>query len=134
MGFRNGTVPVIVAVILAFSIAGCLPGAKITRSTPVDGRPVENVAIFLFETKAEGTPPHLAETATDAFTLELIRYFPSLVDRYEAGEKMRARGMDRAPRTAAELRDVGEALGVDGLFVGAITGFSDKAGCGLHCQ
>ncbi|MFH1681997.1 MAG: tetratricopeptide repeat protein [Candidatus Eisenbacteria bacterium] len=129
MRWRTGlSAPVALVSLLSLLAAGCAPSVLVRRGTDADQeRPIENVAVLLFRNDVAGSPPHLDELATDAFSLEINKYFPALVDRYRLGEFLRSRGIPEegalAPRT---LLAIGEEFEVDGVFVGAITGYGEK--------
>ena len=103
----------------------CSTGVVVRREDPMLAHPVNNVAVLLFYQEVEGAPEHLAELATDAFTFEVSKYFPALVDRYKVRDFLRRNKYDHAlsPRV---LQELGRELEVDALFVGKITGYSEK--------
>ncbi|MFH1279313.1 MAG: tetratricopeptide repeat protein [Candidatus Eisenbacteria bacterium] len=106
---------------------GCVPNVTVRRSAPPGEKPVRNVAVVLFRDHGSGSPPLTAEVATDALSLELQKYFPDLVDRYRVRDWLRAKGLpDGALSDPATRAALGEDLGVDGIFTGALTGYGDK--------
>ncbi|RPJ45291.1 MAG: hypothetical protein EHM19_05550 [Candidatus Latescibacterota bacterium] len=124
---RLRTAGTVLLVALSTVWLGCASSAVARRGLDQEERPVQNVAIVLFMNDVPGTPPHFAELATDAFTLEMKRYFPGLVDRYRMREFLAANGFDgRGAITPRALEAAGAEFGVDGVFVGTITGFGDK--------
>ncbi len=115
----------VAAVLAPALLASCASDVLVRRqSDPLD-QPVENVAVLLFFQEAEGAPEGLDELATDAFTVQVQKYFPALVSRYEVRDFLRRNRYTHA-LSPAVLRELGEQLGVDGLFVGKITGYSEK--------
>ncbi|MBM3319751.1 MAG: tetratricopeptide repeat protein [Candidatus Eisenbacteria bacterium] len=127
MRMRRRTAASALLVLLALPLAGCAPSVFVRRGQDAEEeRPIENAAVLLFRKQVAGCPPHLDELATDAFSLELKKYFPALVDRYQVAAFLRARGIPEAEATAPHvLRAIGEELGADGLFVGTVTGYGE---------
>jgi len=114
-------------LIVCLAVGGCVPGVEVRRDGLLSEDRMNNVAVLLFDNDVPDSPPHVAEMTTDAFSLELNKYFPALVDRYSVRDFLRTRGIDpHRALTPENLRALGEALEVDGIFVGAITGYGEK--------
>lgn len=115
------------AVLALWMVSGCVPNVTVRRHVPVAERAIENIAIVEFWDHTTGSAPHTAELATDAFSLELKKYFPDLVDRYRVRDWLKRRGMpEGAVLEPVTLRALGEELGVDAVFVGALTAYEEK--------
>ncbi len=122
MDYRRITLLALIAFLLLMQ--ACSSGVVVRRADPMLAHPVRNVAVLLFYQEVDGAPLHLAELATDAFTFEVAKYFPVLVDRYKVRDFLRRNKYKHAlsPRV---LHELGQELEVDALFVGKITGYSE---------
>jgi hypothetical protein len=115
------------AFVCCLLAAGCTSTALVRRGGGEEERPVENVAVLLFRNDAAGSPATLDELATDAFTLEIRKYFPAVVDRYRVHDHLASSGFAEGRATSPEaLRSIQEGLEVDAVFVGTITGYGEK--------
>lgn len=116
-----------VLLVVCCVLAGCVPNVSVRRSATPAEKPVENVAVVLFRDHGSGSPANTAEVATDALSLELQKYFPELVDRYRVRDWLRGKGLpEGALSDPGTLALMGEELEVDGVFFGALTGYSEK--------
>lgn len=112
---------------LAATTMGCTQHVKMKRQDPLESLPVQNVAVLLFYQDTETGPDHLADLATDAFSMQAHRYFPALIDRYKVRDFLKERGYEHANAlTPTILKEMGEFFEVDGVFTGTITGYSEE--------
>lgn len=127
MRLRRETTALLSATLMAIVSVSCASQIKVRKSDPIQVGHMNNVAVLLFTNSGPATHPHIAEMVTDAFSIELSRYFPGLIDRYRVRTFLRsAQVPENGTLTPAQLRALGEALEVDGIFVGTITGYSEK--------
>jgi len=99
----------------------------------MDRRPDElasvgKVGVLLFEQSAENGSRRDAEVITEIFSMQMRRYFPELVERFEIEAALAARG-EKAPAhlTPDEARRLGEMFECDAFFVGRITMLANRA-------
>ncbi len=125
MAHRFQRLTTIAGLIIAAVTISCSSGVIVKRRPPMELHTVDNVAVLLFFQESPDAPAHLAEFATDAFSIEAHKYFPALVDRYKVREFMKRYGYEHGV-TRPVARHLGEELQVDAVFVGTIIGYSEK--------
>jgi len=89
---------------------------------------VGRVGVLLFEPPAETGSRRDAEVITEIFSMQMRRYFPELVERFEIDAALAARG-EKAPAhlTPEEARRLGEMFQCDAFFTGRITMLANRA-------
>ncbi|MFN0149403.1 MAG: hypothetical protein ACKVU1_01660 [bacterium] len=114
---------------MAFLVAfvSCTPPMLMNRR-PNELASVEKVGVLLFEQSSEKGSRRDAEVITEIFSMQMRRYFPELVERFEIDAALAARG-EKAPThlTPEEARRLGEIFDCDAFFVGRITMLANRA-------
>jgi TolA-binding protein len=112
------------AILLAAVLLGassCAP-AVVVKRRDAEIKSIETVGVLLFDRVGEGGTRKEAEVMTEVFSLQMRRYFPVLVERFEIEAELAKRGEAVPTRlTAQRARELGALFDCDGFFTGEVT-------------
>ena len=114
-------------VIALLAGASCSPNILMNKKAD-DLKNIEKVGVLLFEHPTAPGNRQAAEEVTEIFSIQMRRYFPHLVERFEIQETLAERG-EKIPTTLTpeSARRLGEMFRCDAFFVGRITMMKDGA-------
>jgi len=125
---RSGVMRIRAAALAAVSLvclASCAPSIAVKRRS-TEAMSLTRVGVLLFDDGGVA-PLRQAEEITEIFSLEMRRFFPDLVERFEIEEALAKTG-EAMPTTLSpqRARELGERFQCDAFFVGRVTALKDK--------
>jgi TolA-binding protein len=114
------------AALCLAALGSCAPSVAVRRRDAAPP-PLARVGVLLFDHGGVASRRE-AEVVTEVFSLEMRRYFPDLVERFEIEEALAKRD-EAFPTTLspAKARALGAEFGCDAFFVGRITSLRERA-------
>lgn len=128
---RNRTITLTALILALAALAGCAPGVTSFLRDDVDFSYIRTVAVYPFQNLSQDV--HADQRLQSVFVSRLLAR--DAVRVVESGETLhvlaRLRLGTDGELSAAQLKDLGKALGVDAVFFGTVQEYGvDRAGSG----
>ncbi len=112
--------------IALFAASSCAPAVVVKKRDDELAR-LNTVGVLLFDRVDGAGTRKEAEVMTEIFSLQMRRYFPVMVERFEIEAELAKRGEPVPTKlTAPRARELGQIFDCDGFFVGQVTTLKDK--------